>query len=96
MMDLKIAAWNIRGLGTVSKQTEIKNLIWNEKLSICAVLETHMKKDRIDKVCANVFGSWQWQHNGQLSNKGCRIAVGWDASNVTCSLVHATSQAICC
>ena len=94
MMDLTIAAWNIRGLGTVSKQDEIKNLIWNEKLSICAVLETHMKKNRIEQVCANVFGSWQWQNNVHMSSKGCRIAVGWDANNVICSLVHATSQAM--
>ena len=58
MNDLKIAAWNIRGLGTTSKQNEVKNLIWNEKLSICAILETRLKKNIIKKVCSNVFGSW--------------------------------------
>lgn len=94
MNDLKIAAWNIRGLGTTSKQSEVRNLIWNEKISICAILETHMKKNRIDSVCANVFGSWQWQSNVHLSTKGCRIVVGWDGSNVRCSTIHATSQAM--
>ena len=62
-MDFNIVAWNIRGLGTVAKQDEVRNLIWNEKLSICAVLETHMKNNRIEKVCANVFGCWHWQNN---------------------------------
>ncbi|PWA61167.1 hypothetical protein CTI12_AA374640 [Artemisia annua] len=90
MNNFKIAAWNIRGLGTTSKQTEVKNLIWNEKISICAILKTRMKKNRIEKVCTNVFGSWQWQSNVHLSMRGCRIAVGWDGSNVRCSLIHAT------
>ena len=94
MNDLKIAAWNIRGLGIISKQNEIKNLIWNEKLSIYAILETRTKKNRIEKVCSNVFGSWQWQNNVHLSMRGCRIDVGWDGSNVRCSLIHATSQAM--
>ncbi|GJY18449.1 RNA-directed DNA polymerase, eukaryota, reverse transcriptase zinc-binding domain protein [Tanacetum coccineum] len=74
-MDLNIAAWNIRGLGKVTKQNEVKNLMRNEKLSICAVLETHMKKSRIDKVYMNVFGSWFWQNNEVLSRKGWRLAV---------------------
>ena len=91
MIYFKITAWNI-SLGTVSKQTHIRNLIWNERISICVVLETNMKENRIEKVCANVFGSWQWQNNAHLSKKGCRIAADRDNSNVRCSLVHATSQ----
>ena len=87
-MHLKIAAWNIRGLGTVSKQNEVKNLIWNEKLSICAVLETHIKKNRMEQVCVNIFGNWNWKTNVTLSPKGCRIVVGWDANSVICHHVH--------
>ena len=55
---------------------------------------THIKNNRIEKVCANVFGCWHWQSNVQMCHKGCRIAVGWDASNVRCDLVHATDQAM--
>ncbi|GJX09285.1 RNA-directed DNA polymerase, eukaryota, reverse transcriptase zinc-binding domain protein [Tanacetum coccineum] len=66
----------------------------NEKLSICVVLETHMKKDKIDKVCMKVFGSWLWQNNVRYSSKGCRIVVGWDCNNVTCTLVNAIGQSM--
>nr|GEY94124.1 hypothetical protein [Tanacetum cinerariifolium] len=86
--------WNIRGLGKLTKQNEVKNLIWNERLSIYAILETHMKKDRIDKVCMNIFGSWSWQHNESSSMKGCRITVGWDCNNVKCSLKNTIEQSM--
>ncbi|GKD31041.1 hypothetical protein Tco_1241819 [Tanacetum coccineum] len=78
----------------VSDWNEVKNLIRNERLSICAVLETHMKNDKIRNICMNVFGSWLWQNNVSLSRKGCRIAVGWDASNVKCTLITATGQSM--
>ncbi|GJY32208.1 RNA-directed DNA polymerase, eukaryota, reverse transcriptase zinc-binding domain protein [Tanacetum coccineum] len=58
------------------------------------VSETHMKKDKIDKVCMKVFGSWLWQNNVRYSSKGCRIVVGWDCNNVTCTLVNATGQSM--
>ncbi|GKD56738.1 RNA-directed DNA polymerase, eukaryota, reverse transcriptase zinc-binding domain protein [Tanacetum coccineum] len=53
-----------------------------------------MKKNRIEKLCAHVFRSWRWQNNVHLSKKGSRIVVGWDASNVKCSLVHSTCQSM--
>ncbi|GJZ84155.1 nucleotide-diphospho-sugar transferase [Tanacetum coccineum] len=87
-------SWNIRGLGNVTKQNEIKKLIRNERLSMCAVLETHMKKNRIDKVCMNIFGSWVWQNNVGYSSKGCRIVVGWDTNNVISTLINATAQSM--
>lgn len=87
-MDFKIASWNIRGLGKLTKQNEIKNLIRNENLSVCAILETHMKKDRISKVCDRIFGNWEWQHNLNMSIKGCRIIVGWNSEVTSCTLIH--------
>ena len=93
-MDFKIASWNIRGLGKLTKQNEIKNLIRNENLSVCAILETHMKKDRISKVCDRIFGNWEWQHNLNMSIKGCRIIVGWNSEVTSCTLIHSTRQAM--
>ena len=103
-MDCKITAWNIRGLGKSIKQIEVRKLIRNEKLCVCAILETHMKKERIqkigDRVFGNwswqhnlqVFGNWSWQHNLQVSRKDCRIMVGWDNEKVQCNLIHYTEQ----
>lgn len=91
-MDCKIGTWNIRGLGKLTKQNEVKKLIRNEQLSVCAVLETHLKKDRIGKICDRMFGNWSWQHNLDVSIKGCRIIVGWNSSCVQCHLVQSTRQ----
>ncbi|GJT29450.1 RNA-directed DNA polymerase, eukaryota, reverse transcriptase zinc-binding domain protein [Tanacetum coccineum] len=79
----------------VTKQNEVRKLIRNEKLSVCAVLETHMKKDKIDKVCNKVFGNWSWQHNLDMSKKGCRIIVGWNQDYVQCHLMQSTRQTMC-
>nr|GEY47933.1 RNA-directed DNA polymerase, eukaryota, reverse transcriptase zinc-binding domain protein [Tanacetum cinerariifolium] len=78
----------------IENKNEIKNWIKNERLCMCAILETHMKKNRIDKVCMNIFGSWVWQNNVGQSSKGCRIVVGWDANNVNCSLVNDNVQSM--
>ncbi|GJU84558.1 RNA-directed DNA polymerase, eukaryota, reverse transcriptase zinc-binding domain protein [Tanacetum coccineum] len=93
-MDLNIAAWNIRGLGKVTKQSQVEKLIWNERLSICVVSKTHMKNDRIENVCMNIFVSWSWQNNVKLSKKGCIIVVGWDSNSVNCSLINATERSM--
>ncbi|GJU13898.1 hypothetical protein Tco_1136294 [Tanacetum coccineum] len=58
-------------LGKVTKQNEVKKLIKKEKLCICAVLESHMKKDRLEKVCNKIYGNWHWQNNLSMSPKGC-------------------------
>ncbi|PWA79613.1 RNA-directed DNA polymerase, eukaryota, Reverse transcriptase zinc-binding domain protein [Artemisia annua] len=93
-MEFKVASWNIRGLGKLTKQNEIKNLIRNEKLSICAILETHMKKDKTNKICDKIFGNWVWQHNLNVSVKGCRIILGWNSDVTNCTLIHSTRQAM--
>ncbi|PWA66526.1 RNA-directed DNA polymerase, eukaryota, Reverse transcriptase zinc-binding domain protein [Artemisia annua] len=89
---LSVTTWNIRGLGKITKQNEVKKLIRNENLCVCAILETHMKKDRIEKIGDRVFGNWNWQHKLHVSRKGCRIMVGWDTDKVKCTLVHCTEQ----
>ncbi|GJW79885.1 RNA-directed DNA polymerase, eukaryota, reverse transcriptase zinc-binding domain protein [Tanacetum coccineum] len=59
-MDFKIAVWNFRGMSKALKQNEVKNLIYNERLSMCAVLETHLKTKKIKKVCDKEFRQWEW------------------------------------
>lgn len=75
-MDLKIGSWNIRGLSTSNKQTEIRNFIEDESLNFCAVLETHIKQKKLYKIGNDIFGNWEWVTNMQYCDKGCRIMVG--------------------
>ena len=75
-MTIKIAAWNIRGMSTTSKQDEIKMLINENDLSMCVVVETQLNKKVVTKVCDRIFRRWSWLSNTTDSNKGCRIVVG--------------------
>ncbi|GJR19963.1 RNA-directed DNA polymerase, eukaryota, reverse transcriptase zinc-binding domain protein [Tanacetum coccineum] len=95
LMDCKVAAWNNRGLGKVTKKNEVKSLIRNEKLCVCAILKSHMKKDRKEKVCNRIFGNWQWQHKLGMSQRGCKIIVGWNQELVHCHLMQSDRQTMC-
>lgn len=57
----KIAAWNVRGLG--KKVKEVKDLIENENLNVCAVLETRVKEAKVSTICNKMFGDWLWASN---------------------------------
>nr|GEY94310.1 zinc knuckle CX2CX4HX4C [Tanacetum cinerariifolium] len=68
--------WNMdmiayyKGLGTSDKQREVRNFIADEFLSICAVLETHIKPKKLNKIGDSIFGSWYWYSNMQHCDKG--------------------------
>ena len=86
-MNIKIAAWNIRGMTDTSKQDEIKLLISENRLHMCAAIETRLIKKAVNACCDNVFGNWNWVSNSVDSNRGCRIAVGWDNNIVEAKLI---------
>ncbi|GJT92143.1 RNA-directed DNA polymerase, eukaryota, reverse transcriptase zinc-binding domain protein [Tanacetum coccineum] len=56
-----------------TKQDEVKLLINEEKISMCAVIETQVSKKLVNKVGDYVFGNWAWVSNSVDSNRGCRI-----------------------
>ncbi|GJY32854.1 RNA-directed DNA polymerase, eukaryota, reverse transcriptase zinc-binding domain protein [Tanacetum coccineum] len=62
-MELKLASWNIRGIGTVDKQNEIQKLILENNLSILAILETRAKGKEVERYCSKVFNRWNWITN---------------------------------
>ncbi|XP_071704036.1 uncharacterized protein [Rutidosis leptorrhynchoides] len=92
--ELKIASWNIRGMNTLDKQSEVNDLIKDEDLSMCILLETHLKHKNIQKVCENVFNNWKWHSNVKNSPNSCRIIVGWNDSKVNVMIIKCTSHLI--
>ncbi|GJU22791.1 RNA-directed DNA polymerase, eukaryota, reverse transcriptase zinc-binding domain protein [Tanacetum coccineum] len=98
-------SWNIRGLSTSNKQKEVRNFIANEDLrnfianedlSICAVLETHIKSKRLNKIRESIFGQWDWYSNMQHYDKGCRIMLGWNSKHVSINVVNCAKQSMFC
>ncbi|GJX98150.1 RNA-directed DNA polymerase, eukaryota, reverse transcriptase zinc-binding domain protein [Tanacetum coccineum] len=55
-------------LCTKDKQNEIKELIHEENLSVCGVLETHLKDDKVNKIGNMVLGNWNWCSNAQYKS----------------------------
>ena len=94
--ELKMASWNVRGMCNKDMQKEVKKFISDEKLSICAVLETHIKENKLNKICDFVLGGWSWCSNMKDSDRGCRIIVGWNEENVSVMPIHSSKQAILC
>ncbi|GKA80492.1 RNA-directed DNA polymerase, eukaryota, reverse transcriptase zinc-binding domain protein [Tanacetum coccineum] len=95
-MDFRIASWNIKGMCKESKQNELKKFIAEEKIHVCAILETQLKTKNISKACDYVFGRWRWVSNVAHSPTSCRIVVGWKAGEVDVMVVQRCSQTVLC
>ena len=48
-MDLQIASWNIRSMNQLKKQKEVLNLLREERIQVCTVLETHIKAHKFKR-----------------------------------------------
>ncbi|GKB66961.1 hypothetical protein Tco_0928373 [Tanacetum coccineum] len=69
IMEEHQASWNIRGLNFSPKQSEVRQMIYDYKLSMCAILESHAKDSNLVKICSSVFKHWDWTSNGNLCSK---------------------------
>ncbi|XP_070015032.1 uncharacterized protein [Nicotiana sylvestris] len=56
---VNILSWNVRGLNTPNKQKETKLLCNDEKVGMIGLLETKIKKDRIEQIAGKLFSGWQ-------------------------------------
>nr|XP_043619929.1 uncharacterized protein LOC122591749 [Erigeron canadensis] len=54
---IKVASWNIRGLNKAPKQKEVHQVMFENKLDVCAILESHVSSLSVDKICAKVMHS---------------------------------------
>ncbi|GJY90171.1 zf-CCHC domain-containing protein [Tanacetum coccineum] len=77
-MSIKIAAWNVKGLGSTLRHNEVKGFLRDNDIMFCGIIETQLRKKFVNRVCDTVFDSWKWCSNSVDSPKGCRIVVGWD------------------
>ncbi|GKE21000.1 RNA-directed DNA polymerase, eukaryota, reverse transcriptase zinc-binding domain protein, partial [Tanacetum coccineum] len=87
-----IASWNIRGLNRPLKQSEVRQVVNENNLSICAILESHVEISGLANVCSKVFRSWDWTLNANLYPKGCQIILGWNINVVSLMVIAQSSQ----
>ena len=89
-----IAAWNIRGLNRSLKQNEVRNVVRENKLQVCAIMESHMDVSRMFDVCKKICRNWDWTSNGAMCDKGMRIIIGWNSDLVDLMVLSQSSQVI--
>nr|GEV30686.1 RNA-directed DNA polymerase, eukaryota, reverse transcriptase zinc-binding domain protein [Tanacetum cinerariifolium] len=68
--------------------------VWMMGNWVCAVLETHLKSKKVDKVCERIYGRWNWITNMRYCNKGCRIMIGWNEDEVSISIIHMERESV--
>ena len=69
-------------------------MISDNHLNVCAILESHVGKSRLKRVCESVFRTWEWTSNGNLCDKGSLIILGWDTFVVDVMVIAQNSQVL--
>nr|GEW18412.1 hypothetical protein [Tanacetum cinerariifolium] len=76
------------GLNRTPKQSEIRQVVSENNLSVCVILESHVELLSIlSSICYKVFRSWDWTSNASICAKGCRIILGWNKDVVDVMVV---------
>ncbi|GJX75386.1 hypothetical protein Tco_0313981 [Tanacetum coccineum] len=83
-----------KGMNLSPKQNEVRQVIFENNLSVCAILESHVAESNLDRMCKFVFNHWDWVSNAMTSTKGTRIIVGWNRNDVDVTVIHQESQAV--
>ncbi|GJV40134.1 RNA-directed DNA polymerase, eukaryota, reverse transcriptase zinc-binding domain protein [Tanacetum coccineum] len=76
------------------RQNDVINLIRDNGIHKCGIIETQLRKKYVNNVCDRVFENWDWVSNSVDSRKGCRIVVGWDLVVSVVQLLSQNSQAM--
>ncbi|GJT20548.1 hypothetical protein Tco_0890485 [Tanacetum coccineum] len=69
-------------------------VISENNLSVFAILESHVVKSKLMKMCSLVFRHWDWTSNGAWCSKGTRIILGWNHNEVDVTIINQTDQAV--
>ncbi|GJU85620.1 sodium/hydrogen exchanger 6, partial [Tanacetum coccineum] len=87
-----VASWNIRGLNRSPKQKEVRQVVNENNLSVCAILESHVDVAAVYDTCKKVYNRWKWTSNGGFCSKGSRIILGWNDDLVDVMIIAQTNQ----
>ena len=77
-----MGAWNVRGMNSEAKKSEIRNWIKNNKVSIFGLLETRVKQKNADRIARGIGPYLVKLHNYACYHNG-RIWVFWDPAKAS-------------
>lgn len=71
-----VSTWNIRGLNKPLKQKEIRAYLLKNKVDICGILETRVKKGNSKNIFRRIACDWDYCFNNEHAYNG-RIWMIW-------------------
>ncbi|KAJ8421769.1 hypothetical protein Cgig2_000946 [Carnegiea gigantea] len=88
------ASWNVRGLNWPNKQEDVKIFLQLNKIGLVGLLETKIKRQKVETIASNIFRGWDWTNNFEIS-KG-RIWVAWKPCSYSLTFLKKIDQLIHC
>ncbi|GJZ16451.1 hypothetical protein Tco_0552128 [Tanacetum coccineum] len=70
------------------------NVMLENNLCLCAILESHVANSNLQSLCSKVFKQWSWTSNGLACTKGSRIILGWNPDIVKVSVITFDDQVL--
>ncbi|PWA43152.1 hypothetical protein CTI12_AA540650 [Artemisia annua] len=58
--------------------------------------ETHVSKQKLNRVCSKVFGNWNWLSNTACCEDYTRIIIGWDPNSVDVMILDQSDLVVHC
>lgn len=86
-----ILAWNVRGLNTTRKQSEVSRYLLHHHVSLFGLLETKVKHHNLGPAYQRLCPGWCFTHNLAWSDKG-RIMIGWKEEEMVVHISFCSSQ----
>lgn len=91
-----ILSWNIRGLNSPLKQSELRMLIAKHMVFVLGILETRVKEEHVEEVWPRLnLNEWKMVHNYSLNDQG-RIWIMYDTKHIKLLVLEMNSQFIHC
>ncbi|GJY62450.1 putative RNA-directed DNA polymerase [Tanacetum coccineum] len=87
-----LASWNIKGMNQAPKQKEVHQVILENNMCLCAILESHVAKDNVHGLCSKVFKRWNWTSNSLSCMKSSRIIMGWNPDILNVVVIASDDQ----
>lgn len=78
------------------KKREVREVIQDNGLKLCAIVESHVHSESLDVICSRTFGRWAWISNHLFSEHGTRIIIAWDLRMLDVMVMESHGQYMNC
>ena len=90
---VSIDFWNVRGMNSHTKQFEINNLLSKNNVGLFGLLETRIKRSKMQNNVFTADGKWSVVTNYN-HHSGGRIWLIWDSKLIDLDVINSYSQCV--